>query len=156
MTLTAQTNRLIEALTAWVAGKKGFVRLAGDEADLFTVLGAQPGALRVGVMFDSEEAVEDNDTGYTLRRFVIAISRGKGFFLEDGTSLVAGNDETPLFLLAEEVREVVRSLRFDLVEENAPEVIPRYLGTRRVQYAEHVVGAYAVEIGIHSHIPQQT
>jgi hypothetical protein len=157
MTIAAQANSLVTALNGWVRQHKGFVKLAGDEADLFTVLGAQPGAVRVGVMFDEETPTGENLLGYVDRKFVVAVSRGKGFFVDEAHALAgAAVNETPLFLLVEEVREVLRSLRFDLVDSGVSDCAPDYLGTKRVQYEGHVVGAYAVEISLTSHIPQQT
>ena len=50
MTLATQANQIVDALTEWTRSRKGFVKLAGDEAQLFSVLGAQPGAVRVGVI----------------------------------------------------------------------------------------------------------
>jgi hypothetical protein len=57
-----------------------------------------------------------------------------------------------LFDLVEEAREVVRGVRFD---EESTEVLPNFLGCRRVELEGLLVDAYQIEVQIGTQLPVQ-
>jgi hypothetical protein len=156
MTIAEQIKKMLLALAAWQKGNGGSVKVANDEPHLFQLLGVNPGAPRGAILFDDElprDEKDDDWSGRVDRKFIIAISRGRGFKLDQGKSLtegVAGGD--PMFVLVEEAREILRALRFDDV---TGEPLPRYHGTRRLQFQGVTNDAYAITISIAAQIPDQ-
>jgi hypothetical protein len=154
MTIKEQVQVIYDALAAWHQVNGGAVKVANDESHLFTILGDAPGAPRTAILFDEEtpRAEESNDySGRVDRKIIIAVSRGRGFNLNQGDSLMKGADGgKPMFELVEELREVLRALRFGDYEP-----IPRYLGSARLQFQGVTTDAYKITIGPAAQIPDQ-
>ena len=143
------------ALADWHKTVGGSCKIANDEPHLFAILGENPGAPRSAILFDEENprSGELNDVlGRVDRKFIIAISRGRGFNLNLGDSLtkgVAGGQ--PMFELVEQAREVIRSMRFGGDEE-----VPYYVGSKRLQFQGVTTDAYAIMISLAADIPYQS
>jgi hypothetical protein len=145
MTIAEHLEFIATALTDWAQETKGRVEIAEDPVHLLGLLATSPGSFRAVVMFDSEEKRgEFEESGGVDRKFIVVVSKGRGFTLQPGDALVRGSaGSKPLFNLVEEGREVVRGLRF--TDEGALEAIPDYKATRRVQLEESTVDAYQIE-----------
>src|ERR1700743_1532202 len=122
MTIDGQTRLLLKALEPWAAANAGSVKVANDKPHLFQLLGASPGAPRAAIYFAGERARSGkfNDVaGRMDRKFLICISRGRGFNAKLGKSLIDGvAGGKPMFVLLEEAREEVRGVRLDDIDEN--------------------------------------
>ena len=155
MTITEQMKLMLDALAEWHKVVGGSVKVANDEPHLFTILGAAPGAARTAILFDEETArsEKNNDLlGRVDRKFIVAISRGRGFNLDQGKSLTEGVAQgKPMFELVEEAREVLRGLR--MLGENEP--VLYYLGSKRLQFQGVTTDAYAITLGLAADIPDQ-
>ena len=155
MSIKEQIELMQAALNAWHETVGGSCKVANDEPNLFQILGEAPGAPRSAVLFDEENprsTVVNDLLGRVDRKFIIAVSRGRGFKLESGDTLTKGvAGGAPMFELVEQAREVLRSLR--LLGENEP--VPYYLGSKRLQFQGVTTDAYAITIGLTADIPDQ-
>jgi hypothetical protein len=80
MTISEQLKFLKEQLTPWVREVKGRVEIAADAVHLLGILATAPGAPRVVVLFDGEDKRGDyEELGKIDRKFIVVISRGRGF-----------------------------------------------------------------------------
>ena len=156
MTIKEQMEMVQDALNVWHKGVGGSCKIANDEPNLFQILGEAPGAPRTAILFDEEDPrdAENNDiSGRVDRKFIIAVSRGRGFKLELGKTLTEGvAGGLPMFELVEQSREILRKLRVTEVPE---ESVPRYYGSKRLQFQGITTDAYAVTIGLPAQIPDQ-
>lgn len=155
MTIAEHLLFIAAALKDWAQETKGRVEIASDAMHLLGLLSTSPGAPRCVVMFDSEEKRgEFEESGGVDRKFLVIVSRGRGFTLE-GDSLVKGAaGGKPMYDLCEEVREIIRALRF--TDAGATEVLPNYLATRRFTLEESATDAYQIEFSTGVQLPEQT
>lgn len=152
MTIGEQLAFVRDGLTIWAAEVKARVEIAADPVHLLGLLATSPGAPRVVVMFDAEEKRgEYEENGRVDRRFIVVVSRGRGFKLDPGDALLEGvAGGRPLYDLVEYARENIRTLVFD---RETTEGIPNYLATRRLQLEELNVDAYQIEFSIGTQLP---
>lgn len=156
MTIGEHLKFIAAALTDWAQESKGRVEIAADPVHLLGLLGTSPGSPRCVVMFDGEDKRGDfEESGAVDRKFLVVVSRGRGFTLNPGDALTEGSaGGKPLYDLIEEGRETVRGLRF--TAEGALETLPDYKGTRRLQVEEATVDAYQIEFTTGLLLPAQT
>jgi hypothetical protein len=156
VTIKDQIEKVAAALADWHKSVGGAVKIANDEPHLFQILGDMPGAVRSAILFDEEmpRSLDLADVlGRVDRKLIVAVSRGRGFNLNQGDSLTKGvADGKPMFVLIEEAREVLRALRFP--EQDEP--VPTYLGTKRLQFQGVTCDAYAITLGLAADIGDQT
>src|SRR5262245_6999631 len=128
MTIAEGLNAVQQVLDAWAKSKGGAAEVAGDPLHLFGLLGLKPGGVRAVVMFAGDLKRGDfEESGISDLNFVVVLSRGRGFTLDPGASLVLGSaGGEPLFDLLEAARDLVRSMSFP---EDETEVTPNYLGS---------------------------
>lgn len=152
MTISEQLTFIAEQLKPWANDTKTRVEIAADPVHLLGLLATSPGAARVVVMFDAEEKRGDyEELGRVDRKFLVVVSRGRGFALEPEQSLVEGvAGGRPLYRLVEEAREMIRAMRFS---PETTESLPNYLATRRLQVEEAAVDAYQIEFQIGVQLP---
>lgn len=153
MTIAEQLQFIAAALKQWGVETKARVEIAADPVHLIGLLATAPGAPRVVVMFDGEEKRGDyEESGGVDRKFLVVVSRGRGFTLEPGDALTQGAaGGKPLYVIVEEAREIIRALRF--TEVDALEALPNYLATRRLQLEEAAVDAYQIEFSTGVQLP---
>lgn len=152
MTIVEQLKQIAAQLQPWATQENGRVEIAADAIHLLGILATKPGAPRVVVMFDAEEKFgEYEELGKVTRRFMIVISRGRGFALNPGDNLTEGTaGGKPLYELVEECREVLRAIVFDRTTTNG---IPDYLSTIRFSLEENAVDAYQLNLAIITQLP---
>jgi len=116
-----------DSLAAWAKGNNAPVKIAGDLNDLITLLQEAPAAPRVVVMFhrEAKRGVHE-EAGMVDRFFWVTIARAKGLKIEPGANLVNGGTagSKPLFLLADEARQIIRNLQFSAA---STEVTPNFI-----------------------------
>ncbi|GEM_PF-2435882 len=156
MTIKEQIQLMLDALAAWHKGVGGSVKVANDEPHLFEILGENPGVPRSAILWDEEnprDPLNDDWSGRVDRKFIIAISRGRGFNLKQGDSLMKGvAGGLAMFELVEQAREILRALR---VTDVPGESVPRYHGSKRLQFQGVTTDAYAITMGLAAQIPDQ-
>lgn len=152
MTITEQLEHTRDSLKPWSDEIKGRVEIAADAFHLLGILATSPGAPRVAVLFDGEEKFGDyEELGKVNRKFIIVVSRGRGFRLNPEDSLIKGvAGGRPLYQLVEQCREMIRSIVFDRETTNG---IPDYLGTQRFNFESSAVDAYQINIQILTQLP---
>lgn len=152
MTIAEQLKFIAEQLKPWAVEVKGRIEIAADAMHLLGILATAPGSPRLVVMFDGEEKRgEYEELGRVERKFMVVVSRGRGFALNPGTSLtdgVAGG--RPLYDLVEQAREMVRGMVFN---RESTEGIPNYTGTVRFALEENAVDAYQINFSIGTQLP---
>lgn len=152
MTISEQLKFLKDQLTPWARDVKARLEIAADAVHLLGLLATSPGAPRVVVMFDGEEKRgEYEELGRIDRKFMVIVSRGRGFKLEPGDALTEGQaGGKALYDLVEEVREVIRGLVFN---RETTEGMPNYLSTVRFDLPESTVDAYQINFQIGTQLP---
>ena len=156
MTIAEQLKAIEKALLGWVKQYSGSAKIANDVPHLFTILGVKPGAPRCAILFAGETPRSTNFedvAGRVDRKYWIAVSRGRGFLLEQGKSLVDGVAGGPaMFELVEEAREIVRALRGAGTED---EPSPYYRGIELMAFEGVTTDTYRIEVILAADIPEQ-
>jgi len=154
MRIRDQLNQLQETLHPYARMESaGAAEVATDPVHLFALLGEKPGGLRIGILFSTEDKRGDyEEAGFVERRYLIVISRAKGFTLVPADSLVKGAaGARPMFDLVEEVRDLVRAISFSA---DTTEVTPNYLGAKPYVTPNGVLtDAMQLEISIGTQLP---
>lgn len=152
MTIREQLKFIAAQLQPWAGECKGRVEIAADAVHLFGILATTPGAPRVVVLFDGEDKRGDyEELGKVDRKFMIVVSRGRGFVLNPGQSLTDGMaGGKPLYDLCEEGREMLRALVFDRTTTDG---LPNYTGMSRLQMEGLNVDAYQINFMIGVQLP---
>jgi hypothetical protein len=152
MTIAEQMQRFHAALAPWAQERGGTAAKAFDQVHALELLQLKPGGLLVAVMFESEDPRGENDElGRVDRNFKVIVSRGRGFRLDTGESLVEQTSGgPPMFDLVEEAREVARRIRFN---EDTTEVNPEYKGSGPFTVEGFVLDAFEVRFSIGTQIP---
>ncbi len=152
MTISEQLTFIAAQLQPWAAEVKGRVEIAADAVHLLGILATTPGAPRVVVLFDGEEKRgEYEELGRIDRKFIVVVSRGRGFKLDPGAQLTEGQaGGKALYDLFEEARELVRDMVFD---RTTTEGIPNYTGGSRFAMEENAVDAYQINFSIGVQLP---
>jgi hypothetical protein len=152
MTISEQLKFVKEQLAPWAAEVKGRVEIAADAVHLLGILATTPGAPRVVILFDGEEKRgEFEELGRVDRKFMVVVSRGRGFKLDPGGALTEGvAGGKPLYDLYEECREMVRAMVFD---RETTEGIPNFTGGSRFSLEEATVDALQINFTIGVQLP---
>ncbi len=152
MTISEQLEQLRDALVDWSVEIKGRVEIAADAIHLLGLLATSPGSPRIVIMFEGETKFGTyEELGKVDRKFMIIVSRGRGFQLDPAAQLIAGSGGgRPLYQLVEECREVLRGLVFDRETTNG---MPDYLGTSRFAMEEAAIDAYQINLSILTQLP---
>lgn len=145
-----QTKFIRDTLQAWlVLDGKAFV--AADAVHAWNLVFQKSTGLRVIVLYNGENARNNFEggsiTGRVDRKFLVIVTRGRGFAAERGDTLTetVGNAE-PLYNLVEQARDVCRSLVFDW---NFCENPIDYIGIVPFPVPpELIVDAYQVEFSV--------
>lgn len=155
MTIKEQMNKIIAALGEWCKTNNGSVKIANDVPHLFTILGVNPGSPRTAILFAGEvmRSPDRPETGRVDRKYWIAVSRGRGFLVEQGKSLTEGvGGGAPMFQLVEEAREIVRAIRGATA---ADEPLPYYISIELMAFEGVTTDTYRLEVVFASDIPEQ-
>lgn len=152
MTISDQLKFIKAQLTPWITEVKGRVEIAADAVHLLGLLALSPGAPRVVILFDGEDKRgEYEELGKVDRKFMVVISRGRGFKLDPGAALTEGVAGGPaLYDLFEQCREVIRDIVFDRATTDG---ITNYTAGLRFSLEENAVDAYQINFSIGVQLP---
>ena len=151
-TIKSQANALKTALEGSLDGTNVFI--ASDFIHAWEMLKSSPAAGSVAILFEEEKArvnFEGGDiTGRVDRFFDLVVSRGRGLTLTRSDNLTQGvSGGVPLFEMAEQLRDVVRLMRFDPQTDE----VPNYIGMSRWGKEEGInMDAFKVSIWIGSQL----
>lgn len=125
-----QCEGIRAALDGRLDGAKAYI--ATDFVNAWEILLNKPGTCKVAILFESEKArvnfAGGDITGRVNRYIDVMISRGRGLKDVRSDNLTEGvGGGKPLFELAEDMRDILRCLRFDPVTDEVPD----YIGLER-------------------------
>ena len=155
MTIAEHLEAVSEVLAPWAQDIGGRVAIAGDANHLWNLLAEKPGAFRGVLLFDVETPRgELDELGRVDRKYILVISRGRGFTADRGDNFTKGSaGGKALYEIAEEARELIR-----FAEVESPEDIDEtrvvYLGTRRFDTGDLVTDAIQIEFQIAAGLPE--
>jgi hypothetical protein len=159
MTIAQHLQLICNALETWAKGYGGRASIARDPVHIFDLLRMKPGGIDAVVMFREEKKPDPNPcAGMAQRTFLVILSRGRGFTLEQGDSLVKGAAGGPaLYDLIEEARALVWALvvtpSTEAHEPGQDEMLFNYAGCRLFEFAgATLVDAYQLEFTIWTQI----
>lgn len=152
MTISEQLKFILAGLQPWAVDAKGRVEIAADAVHLLGILASVPGAPRVVILFDGEDKRgEYEELGKVDRKFLVVVSRGRGFELDPGASLTLGSaGGRPLYDLYEECREVIRGLVFN---RETTEGIPDFKSGSRFALEQVTTDALQIAFSIGTQLP---
>lgn len=115
-----------EALNGTIDGSKCFI--ASDKVHAWEILKNLPGTSKIAVGFESEKArvnfAGGDITGRVNQYLYATISRGRGLAQTRSDNLIYGTGGgRPLFELAEEMRDVLRVMRFNPANDEVPDYV---------------------------------
>jgi hypothetical protein len=101
---------------------------AGDVIHAYEILKNSPGTAKIAIGFEREKARSNfpggDITGRVDQYLYAIISRGRGVTNLRAANLVYGSDGgSPLFNLAEKMRDKLRSVRFDPLTDEQPDYV---------------------------------
>ena len=127
--MSSIVNKLIalkNALDGTIEDAPAFI--AGDQIHVWEILKNRPGTCKIAVGFDTEKARVNfpggDITGRTNQTLFAIISRGRGLNQTRSDNLIYGSGGgSPLIVLAETMRDVLRCIRFDANTDEPPDYI---------------------------------
>lgn len=157
MKIGQQLEKMRAALADWARGNGGTIAIASDPVHLWHLLSAAPGGVRGVLLFDAEEVRgEIGELGRVDRKFILVISRGRGFNAERSDALTKGSGGgKALFDLVEEAREVLRSLEVENADD-IDEVTLNYSRTSRFDPGDLILDTYQIEFQCPAQLPEQS
>lgn len=149
MTIAEQLRDVRAGLAEWAQTCGASVEIAADAVHLWHLLKGKPGAVRALLLFESEQKRgEYEETGRVDRKFLLILSRGRGFTLDPADNLVEGSaGGLPMYDVIESARDAVRALNADPQDETGERLV-NYQQTVRVDAGELRVDAYQIEFSL--------
>ena len=137
-----------------IEGAKAYI--ASDLIHTYEILLNNPGTCKIAVGFDNEQARVNGAgldiTGRANQYFYAVISRGRGLNSIRSGNLVSGSGGgSPLFDLAEQMRNMMRAIRFDPNTDEVPDYVSL---TPWGQEVGQVLDAFKCTIWVGSQLPQ--
>ncbi len=121
-----KVKALKESLDGKIEGAPAFI--AGDKIHAWEILKNRPGTCKIAVGFENEKARVNfpggDITGRVNQNLYAIISRGRGLNQVRSDNLVYGSGGgSPLFDLAEQMRDMMRLMRFDPITDEPPDYV---------------------------------
>jgi hypothetical protein len=129
--------------------------VAGDRIHAWEILKNRPGTCKIACGFKSAKARVNfpggDITGRENQTIYAIISRGRGLNQLRAANLVTGSGGgTPLFDLAEQMRDAMRAIRFNPVSDEPT----NYIGLEQWDEVSFDIDAFICEIWIGTQLPQ--
>ena len=130
--------------------------IAGDQIHAWEILKNRPGTCKIAVGFEKGTARVNGPgldiTGRENQYYYAVISRGRGLNQVRSDNLIYGaGGGLPLFQLAEEMRDMMRAVRFNPTTDEVPD----YVGIQ--PWGEKlgvIIDAFEVQIWVGTQLPQ--
>lgn len=124
--ISNKVKGLRDALNNQIENAPAFI--AGDQIHTWEILKNRPGTCKIAVGFTSEAARVNGPgldiTGRINQYYFAVISRGRGMNLTRSDDLIYGSGGgSPLFELAEQMRNLMRGIRFSPQTDEVPDYI---------------------------------
>ena len=121
-----QAEGIRQELDGKIDGAKAYI--ASDFVHAWEILLNKPGTCKIAILFEDEKArvnfAGGDITGRVNRYFDIMISRGRGLKdIRSGNLTEGAGGGRPLFDLAEEMRDILRLMRFNPVTDEPPDYV---------------------------------
>jgi hypothetical protein len=128
--------------------------IASDKVHSWEILKNRPGTSKIAVGFSKGVARSNfpggDITGRENQYYYAAISRGRGLNQVRSDNLIYGSGGgKPLFELAEIMRDALRAIRFDPVNDEQPD----YVGMEEWDLQVFGIDAYEVQIWVGTQLP---
>ena len=130
--------------------------IASDKIHAWEILKNRPGTAKIAVGFGREDARVNfpggDITGRVNQYFYATISRGRGLAQNRSDNLIYGaGGGKPLFELAEIMRDALRAIRFNPVNDERPD----YIGMAEWDLQTFGIDAYEVRIWVGTQLPME-
>jgi hypothetical protein len=151
MTIAEQLKAIAAVLRPWAERNRSSVTILSDQVHLLELLRLKPGAVLIGLLFESETVRGEWDNlGRVDRAYKVIVTRGRGLKLDSGESLVGtSSEDRPVFELVEEARELVRTAEIGEVEGR-----PEYRGIGQYELQGAIFDGWEVRFVIGTAIPE--
>ena len=128
--------------------------IAGDRVHAWEILKNRPGTAKIAVGFSRGKARSNfpggDRTGRDNQYFYAVISRGRGLNQTRSDNLIYGSGSgKPLFELAEILRDALRAIRFDPVNDEQPD----YVEVTEWDLQKFGIDAFEVQIWVGTQLP---
>ena len=124
--IKSQCQAILEALDGKIDSAPAYI--ASDFVHAWEILLNKPGTAKIAILFEDEKArvnfAGGDITGRVNRYIDVIISRGRGLNQVRSANLTDGTGGgRPLFDMAEDMRDVLRLIRFNPVSDEVPDYI---------------------------------
>ena len=128
--------------------------IAGDKVHAWEILKNKPGICKIAVGFNRGQARSNfpggDITGRENQYYYAAISRGRGLNQTRSDNLIYGSGGgSPLFELAEIMRDALRAIRFSPETDEQPD----YVSMEALDIQEFGIDGYEVQIWVGTQLP---
>jgi hypothetical protein len=155
--ISDQANQILSVLTRWGTTYLATVSIVSNLRDLWEQASLNTQKPRVLICFVGSEPRggfrEANYQNREDRSWMVAVTRGRGFFAERGDSLAGSSQgqtsEIPFYDIVEEVRDQIRSILS--ISEERPTV--DYRGMKPMQLGGLVVDGISIHFSTANDIP---
>ncbi len=153
MKISQQAKAIVQGVNTWAQANGGSAVVAADLRHLWEIVRLQSASPRVIVCYDGERIRGDfewaSQAGRVDRRFIVALTRGRGLNLSRGDNLAETLQASrPLFDLLEELRDVIRCLRDISVED------VMYTGVDSMTIADVLADGYMIKFMVAADLPE--
>lgn len=158
MNLARQANTIVEALREWASSEGGKAFVASDIVHMWEIAYQTTAGTRAILLYAGEDIRGDFSVAAALgrvdRKWILAITRGRGFAAQRGDSLTKTvQNARPLFDLAEEARDIIRCIR-----DVSVELPVDYRGIEpmsKIYPEESIVDGYMIHFTTANDLPMQ-
>ncbi|MDE2104977.1 MAG: hypothetical protein KGL39_47505 [Patescibacteria group bacterium] len=128
--------------------------IASDRIHAYEILKNKPGICKIAVGFMGGQARSNfaggDITGREKQTLYGVISRGRGLGTSRSDNLIYGaSGGSPLFDLAEQMRDIMREIQFDPTTDERTD----YIGTEEWNPGKYGIDAYEVKIWVGTQLP---
>ena len=154
LSISDQAKLMQAELQSWIAPYNGTAVIASNLRDMWNQAGSQAETPRILICFITETprgSIQMRTAYHRVDRlWTIAVTQGRGFYLQRGQGLYDNTTtQTPLYDAVEAVRDTVRAMQN--ISEETP--MPDYDGTKAMQLGNLIVDGYTVGIQTANDIP---
>lgn len=153
MTISQQAAAIQQVLQQWAEPKGGVASVVFDTYDMWETASKSSQKPRLLICYSGEELRGDFSVASVLhrvdRKWQVAVTRGRGFTVNRGDTLIAPNQNAePFYDSLEGVRDLIRSMT-GISEENPLD----YRSVTPMQSGDLIIDGYIVEFTTATDIP---
>ena len=153
MTISEQASAIQQVLQSWATPKGGVASVAFDVFDMWETASKQSQAPRILIAYAGEEIRGDFAVAAALhrvdRQWQIAVTRGRGFTIQRGDTLILPNQNAePFYDSVEYVRDICRCLTG--ISEEVP---VDFKSVEAMQMGDLIIDGYLIKFSTANDLP---